>query len=356
MANVKGVEGGASGQPEPTPCGVWGDSQDGIGVEGTSAKSTGVVGISRLAKQGEVGEGGTGVYGECLAIGGLGVKAHGAAVGVVGFGDAGYGVTGTGPIIGVFGMSSRTGVQGNGDTIGVSGYSGSSVGVNGATHTGTGVNGSSTNGTGVTGTSQWGDGVSGISWNRGMFAYNPISTNKAQLATTLYAGDFKGNVYVGGNLTKSSGSFKIDHPLDPANKYLSHSFVESPDMKNIYDGVVTLDESGGAFVSLPEWFDALNMDFRYQLTPLGAAAPNLHVAEEVSGNSFKIGGGAAGMRVCWQLTGVRRDVWAEANRIQVEEEKPEEERGYYLHPHLYGETEEKGIRAARYSEPSELAQ
>ena len=56
----------------------------------------------------------------------------------------------------------------------------------------------------------------------------------------------------------------IDHPLDPANKYLYHSFVESPDMKNIYDGVITTDANGDATVVMPDYFEALNKDFRYQ--------------------------------------------------------------------------------------------
>jgi hypothetical protein len=58
-----------------------------------------------------------------------------------------------------------------------------------------------------------------------------------------------GNTDILGTLTKPAGSFKIDHPLDPANKYLYHSFVESPDMKNMYDGNVTTDEAGLATVS-----------------------------------------------------------------------------------------------------------
>src|SRR5262249_4097207 len=91
--------------------------------------------------------------------------------------------------------------------------------------------------------------------------------------TSGYAGYFQGRVNVAGNLSKSGGSFKIDHPLDPANKYLYHSFVESPDMKNIYDGVVTLDDKGGATITLPDWFEALNKDFRYQLTCIGGYAP-----------------------------------------------------------------------------------
>ena len=67
-----------------------------------------------------------------------------------------------------------------------------------------------------------------------------------------------GNVRITGNVSKGSGSFKIDHPLDPENKYLSHSFVESPDMMNIYNGTVTTNAKAEAAVSLPDWFEALN--------------------------------------------------------------------------------------------------
>ena len=118
-------------------------------------------------------------------------------------------------------------------------------------------------------------------------------------------------------------------------------------MMNIYNGNVILDGSGGAIVTLPEWFETLNRDFRYQLTAVGAPGPNLYVAEEISGNHFKIAGGQPGAKVSWQVTGIRQDAWANANRIPVEEEKPEVERGFYLHPALYGAPEEKGILWAR---------
>jgi len=166
-------------------------------------------------------------------------------------------------------------------------------------------------------------------------------------------------------LEKAGGSFKIDHPLDPANKYLHYSFVESPDMKNVYDGVVVLDNKGKAEIELPDWFGALNKDFRYQLTAIGAPGPNLYIAEEISeatntkyssksrsssnknknnnNTRFKIAGGTSGMKVSWQVTGIRKDPWANANRIEVEEDKPAKERGYYLHPDLYSQPEEKGI-------------
>jgi hypothetical protein len=151
-----------------------------------------------------------------------------------------------------------------------------------------------------------------------------------------WAGVFQGSVLVNGTLSKSSGSFKIDHPLDPENKYLHHSFVESPDMMNVYNGNVNLDSNGEAWVELAEWFDALNRDFRYQLTPIGGPMPELHISREIEDRRFQISGGKPGMKVSWQVTGIRRDPYAEAYRIQVEEEKPEDELGTYLHPEVYG--------------------
>jgi hypothetical protein len=176
-----------------------------------------------------------------------------------------------------------------------------------------------------------------------------------------YAAYLDGRVFIKGPLQKPVSSFKIDHPLDPANKYLYHSSVESPDMKNVYDGVVVLDDRGEAEIELPDWFGALNKDFRYQLTAIGAPGPNLHIAKEISdgvtnysnsssssdnknnNSRFKIAGGTLGMKVSWQVTGIRKDPWANANRILVEEDKPAKEQGYYIYPDLYGQPEEKGI-------------
>jgi len=151
------------------------------------------------------------------------------------------------------------------------------------------------------------------------------------------------NVNVTGTLSKAGGSFKIDHPLDPENKYLYHSFVESPDMMNIYNGVVTLDSRGSAWITMPDYFEALNRDFRYQLTSIGRPQPNLYIAWEVTGNRFQIAGGAPGGKVSWQVTGVRHDAYANAHRIQVEEDKPPQEQGHYLHPELFGAAPEKAI-------------
>ena len=153
---------------------------------------------------------------------------------------------------------------------------------------------------------------------------------------TLHAGYFVGHVNITGFLSKGGGAFKIDHPLDPENQYLMHSFVESPDMMNVYNGNAQLDGLGRAIVQLPDYFEALNREFRYQLTSIGSSQPDLYVEQEVLDNRFMIAGGQANGRVSWQVTGVRKDPWAQANRIQVEVEKTGTERGKYVHYKEYG--------------------
>ncbi len=163
------------------------------------------------------------------------------------------------------------------------------------------------------------------------------------------AGRFTGDVSITGNVSKGGGSFRIDHPLDPANKYLSHSFVESPDMKNVYDGAVTTDQNGEATVMLPDYFEALNRDFRYQLTVIGQFAQAI-VASKIKDNRFTIKTDRPGVEVSWQVTGIRQDAYANKHRIQVEEEKSERERGYYLHPKVFNQPEEKSVEWARNPE------
>ena len=210
---------------------------------------------------------------------------------------------------------------------------------------------SASNGIGVRGKANVGNlavGVYGESSNGvGVFA-----TTSSGLSGWFYGGQLSvnGDLYVSGTVSKGGGSFRIDHPLDPENMYLSHSFVESPDMMNIYNGIVVLDEEGRALVELPDWFEALNRDFRYQLTPIGAPGPNLFIEREVENNTFSIAGGEPGMKVSWELTGIRHDRWAQMHRIPVEEEKDEIDRGYFLQPEVWGAPEERGVQWARHPE------
>jgi hypothetical protein len=142
-------------------------------------------------------------------------------------------------------------------------------------------------------------------------------------------------------------SFRIDHPLDPANKYLYHAALESSEVLNLYSGNAVLDGNGEATVKLPDWFEALNGDFRYQLTAVGAAGPNLHIAQEIQNRSFKIAGGQANMKVSWQIIAVRQDAWERAHPMVVEAQKPPIERGYYINPELFGAPPEKNMDWAR---------
>jgi hypothetical protein len=243
---------------------------------------------------------------------------------ILGFSPSGNGVIGLSTsLAGVSGGSvNEFGVFGSNQNTNSAGVSGSGLtGVFGLSSSGTGEGvfgvDNTAGGIGVLGSSQSGTGVFGSTLSG-------------------FAGRFNGPVAVTGNLSKGGGSFKIDHPLDPQNKFLEHSFVESPDMKNIYDGVATLDAKGESVVPLPNWFEALNSDFRYQLTSIGQPAATLYVADEIANNRFRIAGGPPGGRVSWQVTGIRKDPYANLHRIPVEEDKPPEQRGTYLHPDAYG--------------------
>lgn len=215
--------------------------------------------------------------------------------------------------------------------------------IGGFSNNGQGGDGLLTQGGNATGT--------GNQAGRGLFAGAGRGLNGA---TSGLAGEFQGNVAISGNLSKGGGSFKIDHPLDPENKYLYHSFVESPDMMNIYNGNSVTDENGEATVTLPDWFESLNQDFRYQLTVIGTFAQAI-VAEEIKGNRFVVKTNAPNVKVSWQVTGIRHDAFANKHRIPVEEQKPEDERGLLLHPDAFNQPEEKGVQFVKIASHTERA-
>jgi hypothetical protein len=317
--NAPGVRGIGSGGPETVPAGP-----------------AGVFGQGGAGAPGVVGQAGSGTADGVQGIG------NGTSSGVVGFGDPdqGTGVIGIGTgVIGVGALSQGGGVA-PGPRVGAPGVWG--IGGGGPTNT---VPKSAANNlviaVGVFGQGgaaadgvygRVGPGLSADQSMGGVHGVGGAGTPDPHL-TASYAGLFDGAVRINGNLlvtgtvTKGGGAFQIDHPLDPANKYLMHSFVESPEMKNVYDGVAVADAAGEAAVELPAYFDALNKDFRYQLTPIGGPAAGLHVKEELSGNRFVIGGAGPGRRVCWQITGSRKDAWAIANPLIVEREKRKVEKG-----------------------------
>jgi hypothetical protein len=217
---------------------------------------------------------------------------------------------------------------------------------------GDGVDGFSTQRNGVQGVSQsqvasgvYGENMSGGFGVAGRSNARSGANGAAVLGDNTgggLAGLFNGSVRVNGTLSKAGGGFRIDHPLDPSDSYLNHCFVESPDMMNIYNGNVTTDAAGNAVVELPRYFGALNRDFRYQLTVIGQFAQAI-VAEEVRENRFSIRTDKPEVRVSWQVTGVRQDAWANGHRPEVEEAKPEEERGRYLAAEEHGQPATAGL-------------
>jgi hypothetical protein len=162
-----------------------------------------------------------------------------------------------------------------------------------------------------------------------------------------YAGNFSGSVNVSNTITAAVKNFKIDDPLDPANKYLLHASVESSEMMNIYTGNITTDAQGEATVPLPDWFEVLNTDFRYQLTVIGQFAQAI-VGRKIANHQFTIRTSVPNVEVSWQVTGVRQDRFAKAHPLVVEQEKEANVRGFYIHPDLYGAPANKQIEWARH--------
>jgi hypothetical protein len=291
-----------------TAIGVYGHSDQGEGVHGESTTNSGVHGLSTSQ---------AGVFG---------VSQSSDAIIGVSLGTSSNGIVGVGASFGVSGrnFSAQSGaIQG-----GVQGLSRGGVAV--------GVLGDSENEDGVRGhcTDAGHAGVAGLNFGSGQGIFGQ--------STSGLAGDFSGNVRITGTIVKALASSKIDHPLDPKNKYLSHSSVGSPDMLNVYNGNTTTDGNGDAAVTMPDYFEALNRDFRYQLTVIEQFAQAI-VASEIKDNRFEIKTDKPHVKVSWMVTGVRHDTYAKAHPVAVEADKPVEERGRYLHPQLWGQPQEAGV-------------
>jgi hypothetical protein len=270
---------------------------------------------------------GTEAVGGVLTGSTLGVRAAGSQFGVYGTADesAGYGVYGYASGDGGRGVAAgATGEGGFGVQAGVAGTDSFGIHSEAAGERSTAVHGvaHANESTGV-------HGVALGERSTGVFA------DASPGFDSSYALFAEGRAHVNGALTHSSNGFRIDHPLVPETHFLAHSVVESSEMKTVYDGVVVLDAVGRAEVRLPEWFEALNGDVRYQLTAIGAPAPSLHIAREMTENRFEIAGGNPGMRVSWMVTGVRRDAEAVASPLAVVEPKRDDEVGSHLRPELH---------------------
>jgi hypothetical protein len=295
--------------------GVRGNSGSGVGMEATTTSGVALTALHNTSDtRAELGRTDYAVYAENLAVNGEGT-----------------GLYATGGRVGLHGQAPGDGFGIDLTRIGVQGTAGDFGG--GAMHL-FGVRGFGQ--APAAGGGRFAYGVSGIAQSGSSSSTAYGVRGEAVGPGANWAGYFVGNVHVQGTLSKSNGAFMIDHPQDPENKLLSHSFVESPDMLNIYSGTAKLDSDGRVTITLPSYFDALNESCRYQLTPIGSAMRDLHVAQEVSANTFEIAGGTPNGKVSWQVSGVRKDPAALANAIVIEQDKPAHMRGKYLNPEAFG--------------------
>ena len=270
-------------------------------------------------------------------VGGTGVSSYGgpsngtsSAIGTGGSGVHAIGGQGIGIDDG--GGSGVTAIGGNAS--GQSGWGGPGVTATG----GNGVEG----GDGIAAIA--GTGSGGINGN-GIYAMGGDGTE-------TFAGYFQGDVEVLGTLSKSSGSFKIDDPLDPANKYLYHSFVESPDMKNIYDGNVVTDGSGTATRHHARVVRGSEHGFPLSTHHHWPARPSLDRVGNQPMAASPIKTSKPGVKVSWQVTGIRQDAWAKAHRIPVEVDKAQRDQGHYLHPELFGHEGQPSIAETHHPRPA----
>jgi hypothetical protein len=303
-ADAKGVVGHSD-----SGFGMYASSNSGVGIYGASTSATGIYGAST---------GGTAVYGHSDT--GAGVSGSSTSdKGVAAHSDSGYGIyasstSGTG----IYGASTGgTAVSGNSNAgVGVWGFSSSNTGTIGASDSADGVYGESNTGNAIHGVSPGGN----------------------------WAGYFEGNVNVTGTCCAMSEAYtRIDDPVDPANKYLNQPLVQSADLSSVINGNITLNSNGEATVAVPAWFEASTGDYRYSLTAVGAPGPDLYIARKLAGNQFKIAGGKPDAEVSWQVTGIRNDPYAKQHPISVEQDKPANEQGKYLHPTEYGQPESAGV-------------
>jgi len=306
---------------------------------------------------------GFGIVGQGLGITGVNYGVAGNSQSPDGFAVSGWNLATAGNAVGVIGRTNSP----NG--IGIWGESNAGRGIYGVAlgPGGSGVVGESNLGIGVTGNSNKGTGVYGSTSGVGQFSvygkhnsspstygalgyYNyilPISFEYGVYGASSgeygLAGYFAGPVGVTGSFSVTGNkTFKIDHPLDPANKYLIHSCIESPDRMNVYNGNITTDANGFASIELPPYFESLNIDYRYQLTAIGQQA-QAWIETEIQNNRFTIKTDKSNVKVSWQVTGIRNDPYAKTHPMIVEKEKEEAAKGKYLTPELYGQPKEKGI-------------
>jgi hypothetical protein len=343
----------------------WSASESGRGVYGKASAGTGTC-------YGLYGESdspsGRGVYGMADATSGFAYGGRFQTPSLAGYGVYAWASSNSGTTFGVYGQNSSTGGQavhgaadaGSGTTYGGrftssstsgTGVRGSAQATSGTTY---GVYGeaSSSDGTGVYGIATRTTGGADGGWFEsrgsgfGVCGKAARSTGTAfgvygiTMSPIGYSGGFNGDVFIAGNLQKGSGSFLIDHPLDPENKLLRHNFVESPENLLIYRGTVRLDARGEAVVAMPDYFIALTKENEATVTVTPVGRPFLAGHEWDAEHGSFTAYGDPGREVTWIVCADRDDpVIHQLGAPVVEEKGPDSrycDRGRLIYPAAYG--------------------
>ncbi len=340
--STRGVSGHSS---SPTGRGVFGEATALTGIayggrfESDSASGRGVYGLVGSASGQTFGGSfrshstqGTGVFGEAIA-------STGATYGV-------YGLSASETGRGVYGVASANAgnnyggyfITDSGSGRGVYGRAPNNVGVQGEGYTG--VAGSTTDGRGVSGFAY------GFEQNYGI-----LGQSNSQSAYGVFGGlgSSSGSgygVYANGDSGASgTKSFRIDHPFDPENKYLVHYSNESPTPQNQYFGVIKTDSKGFAWVALPDYFEEINKDIKFQLTVVDESEDFIlaKVSKKVQANRFQVRTSKPNVEVSWMVVGTRNDLYCRSKAITDVRPKEGSEVGTYQHPELYGFGPERRI-------------
>lgn len=354
---LDGLDSTAFLQAIPNPLSLSGNSTSHT-IRGMNSSietlASGVSGVANGAEGSTVG-----VYGQNWGTGGMGVFGlaiadTGNTIGVIGQSNSSSGVglygivrSSTGPSIGGrFESNSPTGFAGyfegsGGDAVfiknlaagrGMSVVSTSDTALWAVTTSGfTGVDGRNASTTGY--------GMYGLASSNSGVNYGVVGHSASPSGYGVFS--------IGTLGASGTKPFRIDHPLDPENRYLLHYATESPEPLNVYRGTVTTDAKGEAWVSLPDYYSEINRDPTYQLTVVEDADNDQFVqakiAVKIQANRFKIRTSVPRVEVCWRVEAVRNDRWVRQNGAPVEVEKEGRERGTYQHPELYGLGPERGM-------------
>lgn len=361
----RGVLGNASSATGATYGGLFQSaSSGGRGVAGIASSGTGTTYggfFSSLSSQGRgvygqaTSTSGTtyGVYGKAVSAGGYGVYSEGnlKATGVI-TGDGG-GLTnipgsaiqaplilttdGTAALTATANAVSAqavTGITSAQSAIGVYGQASgvAGIGVYGV-HTGQGYAGKFQSNAGSGALFQ---GVSVGGYGQGTYGI---------VGETTAAGS---GVHAVGNITATGTKpFRIDDPRDPENRYLMHYATESPFPQNFYNGNVTTDSRGYAWVTLPDYFSDINKNFKYLLTVVddGEDFVLVKVTKKIADRRFQIRTSRPNVEVSWRIDADRNDRYVQTYPPQDVLLKPKSERGTYQQPELYNQPAEKALFA-----------